>query len=99
MFVAKLPGSMYATQATNAGPRKGRMRKLPRGSPRNTRPASYAVRAGAFIKLSLAREVGAAKRRHAQLRQVAVAVGQIEAGADGGLGRCGEADVSDRWTG
>jgi hypothetical protein len=27
MFVAKLPGSMYATHATKAGPRKGRMRQ------------------------------------------------------------------------
>ena len=28
MFVAKLPGSMYATHAMNAGPRKGRRRNL-----------------------------------------------------------------------
>src|SRR6266550_2054249 len=96
MFVAKLPGSMYATQATNAGPRKGRMRKLPRRSPRNTRPASYAVRAVAFIELSLARELGAPKLRHAQLRQVAVAFVQIEAVADEVLVRDNEAEVPDR---
>mgnify|MGYP003694234491 CR=1 FL=1 len=71
------------------------MRKLPRRSPRNTRPASYAVRAVAFIKLSLARELGAPKLRHAQLRQVAVALVEIEAVADEVLVRDDEADVPD----
>ena len=43
MFVAKLPGSMYATAAMNAGPRKGRRRRGP-GPPWRTRsPRSRAT--------------------------------------------------------
>ena len=47
MFVAKLPGSMYAMQAMNAGPRNGRTRKRVRWSASSTvrRPSgSVAVR-------------------------------------------------------
>ena len=33
MLVAKLPGSTYATAATNAGPRNGEERREPRRSP------------------------------------------------------------------
>ena len=36
MFVAKLPGSMYATQAMNAGPRNGRIRNRVRWSASST---------------------------------------------------------------
>src|SRR5436309_2139482 len=41
MLVAKFPGSMYATQATNAGPRNGRIREIPRLElrPSSTAPA------------------------------------------------------------
>src|SRR3990172_3750072 len=45
MLVAKLPGSMYATQATNAGPRKGnrRGRNPFRPFPSSTRCAELTV--------------------------------------------------------
>src|SRR5438445_11209287 len=46
MLVAKFPGSMYATQATNAGPRNGRIREIPHLELRPSSTAAAAESAG-----------------------------------------------------
>src|SRR4249920_1290897 len=45
MFVAKFPGSTYATQAMNAGPMKGNSARSPRRSPESDRSAASSTRA------------------------------------------------------
>ena len=45
MFVAKFPGSTYATQAMKAGPRNGRSARSPRRSPESDRSAAASTRA------------------------------------------------------
>src|SRR5512132_2073925 len=45
MFVAKVPGSTYATEATNAGPRKGQRPRAPRRRPASDSWAASKTRA------------------------------------------------------
>src|SRR5262245_62958619 len=45
MFVAKLPGSMYATAAMKAGPRNGQIRGIPRARPSRDSRAARATAA------------------------------------------------------
>src|ERR671934_55066 len=76
MLVAKLPGSMYATQATKAGPRNGRIRHG-RGYPRSACSAAWTVPAVGTVE----------QRRHAQAcrateREELPQVVQREAGVD-----------------
>src|SRR6266487_613035 len=67
-----------------------------RRSPRRIRPASSAVRAVAFIDLSVAEKLGTPKLRDTQIGQVAVPLVQVEAVADEVLVRNDETDISNR---
>src|SRR3954453_21799835 len=95
MFVAKLPGSMYATHAMNAGPRNGRRRKRVRWRASSTvrRPGGSSCRVG-ITPGSLA---GPNFLVHEpEIRQVPVPLAELEAVADEELIGDREADVADR---
>src|SRR6266540_1063641 len=99
MLVAKLPGSMYATHAMNAGPRKGRIRNRVRCRASSTvrRPSgSSAARVPIIARSSLAaakssRALGLQK---AQIRQVAPATIEAEPVADEELVGNREPDIA-----
>ncbi len=94
MLVAKLPGSMWATQAMNAGSKKGRTRKRVRWR------ASATVRwpSGSSAREAIAGQFSRTwtlSADEAQVGQVAVALVELEAVADEELVRDREADVAD----